>query len=153
MVVLNNPTYFDLKTIADSGQCFRIFQIEDNVFDVLSMDKWVRVWRDPQKNIYVFGCEDEEFNLFWKYYFDLNTNYTAYHNTIQQSNDQFLKNAADYGSGFCGSPIGNLLCHLSFLRIIIFLELKSLLKCFVGSLESLLLNMVLLVIHFLIKVI
>ena len=99
MVVLNNPTYFDLKTIADSGQCFRIFQIEDNVFDVLSMDKWVRVWRDPQKNIYVFGCEDEEFNLFWKYYFDLNTNYTAYHNTIQQSNDQFLKNAADYGSG------------------------------------------------------
>lgn len=99
MVVLNNPTYFDLKTIADSGQCFRIFQIEDNVFDVLSMDKWIRVWYDPQKNIYVFGCEDEEFNLFWKYYFDLNTNYTAYHNAIQQSNDQFLKNAADYGSG------------------------------------------------------
>ena len=99
MVVLNNLKHFDLKTIADSGQCFRIFQVGDNIFDVLSMDQWIRVWYDPQKNIYVFGCEDEEFNLFWKYYFDLDTDYTAYHNAIQQSNDQFLKNAADYGSG------------------------------------------------------
>lgn len=99
MVVLNNLEHFDLKTIADSGQCFRIFQVEDNIFDVLSMDRWIRVWHEPQKNIYVFGCEDEEFNLFWKYYFDLNTNYISYHNAIQQSNDQFLKNAADHGSG------------------------------------------------------
>ena len=39
MVVLNNLEHFDLKTIADSGQCFRIFQVEDNIFDILSMDQ------------------------------------------------------------------------------------------------------------------
>ncbi len=99
MVVLNNPAYFDLKTIADSGQCFRIFQIEDNIFDVLSTDKWVRVWHEPQKNIYVFGCDDAEFEGFWEHYFDLRTDYATYHKVIQRSNDSFLKSAADYGSG------------------------------------------------------
>lgn len=99
MVLLHNPEHFDLKTIADSGQCFRIFQVEDNTFDVLSMDLWVRVYYKPETNTYIFDCEDIEFENFWKYYFDLNTDYTSYYNAIQQSNDGFLKRAADYGSG------------------------------------------------------
>ena len=99
MVLLHNPEHFDLKTIADSGQCFKIFQVEDNTFDVLSMDLWVRVYYKPETNTYIFDCEDIEFENFWKYYFDLNTDYTSYYNAIQQSNDDFLKRAADYGSG------------------------------------------------------
>lgn len=99
MVLLHNPEHFDLKTIADSGQCFRIFQVEDNTFDVLSMDLWVRVYYKPETNTYIFDCEDIEFENFWKYYFDLNTDYASYYNVIQQSNDDFLKRAADYGSG------------------------------------------------------
>lgn len=99
MVLLHNPEHFDLKTIADSGQCFRIFQVEDNTFDVLSMDLWVRVYYQPETNTYIFDCEDIEFENFWKYYFDLNADYASYHNAIQQSNDDFLKRAADYGLG------------------------------------------------------
>ena len=99
MVLLHNPEHFDLKIIADSGQCFRIFQVEDNTFDVLSMDLWVRVYYKPETNIYIFDCEDIEFENFWKYYFDLDTDYASYHNAIQQSNDDFLKRAADYGLG------------------------------------------------------
>ena len=99
MVLLHNPEHFDLKIIADSGQCFRIFQVEDNTFDVLSMDLWVRVYYKPETNIYIFDCEDIEFENFWKYYFDLDTDYASYHNAIQQSNDDFLKRAADYGFG------------------------------------------------------
>lgn len=99
MVLLHNPEHFDLKTIADSGQCFRVFQVEDNTFDVLSMDFWVRVYYKLETNTYIFDCEDREFENFWKYYFDLDTDYASYYNAIQQSNDDFLKRAADYGSG------------------------------------------------------
>ena len=77
MFELNNPQYFNLKTIMNSGQCFRIFEVRPNVFDVISMDKWVRVYHATILNMYTFDCPDDE-NLFWKTYFDLDQNYQKY---------------------------------------------------------------------------
>ena len=85
MVLLHNPEHFDLKTIADSGQCFRVFQVEDNTFDVLSMDFWVRVYYKLETNTYIFDCEDREFENFGKYYFELIR--LCFYYCIQQSNE------------------------------------------------------------------
>ena len=63
MFVLNSPAHFNLKIIMDSGQCFRIFEPQPNVYDVLSMDKWVRVYHAAILNMYTFDCPDDE-NLF-----------------------------------------------------------------------------------------
>lgn len=98
MFVLNSPKYFDLQTIMNSGQCFRIFEPQPNVYDILSMDKWVRVHHATIFNWYVFDCPDDD-DLYWKAYFNLDHDYQLYFDTIQQSNDSFLKSAADYGSG------------------------------------------------------
>lgn len=100
MVRLENPSHFDLRTIMNSGQCFRIFEVKPNVFDVLSGSHWVRVIYDKVSNIYYFDCDDKEF-LYWKHYFDLyyNLDYKEYFDAIESSNDDFLKAAAKYGSG------------------------------------------------------
>ena len=34
---------FNLRTIANSGQCFRINEINDDVFNVISKDRFLRV--------------------------------------------------------------------------------------------------------------
>lgn len=100
MVKLENPAHFNLRTIMNSGQCFRIFEPIPNVFDVLSLNKWVRVYYYAPTNIYLFDCDDEEF-LHWNYYLDLYhpLDYEEYFDAIESSNDKFLKNAAEYGDG------------------------------------------------------
>lgn len=98
MTTLINPTHFDLRTIMNSGQCFRIFEPEHNVFDVLAMDIWVRVFYDEDTNTYTFNCSDIEY-MWWKYYFDLDTNYQLFFDTIADFGDAFLKEAAAYGDG------------------------------------------------------
>lgn len=98
MIQLSNPSHFNLRTIMNSGQCFRIFEPEHNVFDVLAMDIWVRVFYDEDANTYTFNCSDVEY-MWWEYYFDLNTDYQLFFDTIADSGDAFLKEAAAYGDG------------------------------------------------------
>lgn len=96
------PAHFNLRTIMDSGQCFRIFEPEYNVFDVLSMDNWVRVYYDESNGIYTFDCPSDQ-NNFWVNYFDSFSDYCSMYrkvliNTIH-THDQFLYSAALYGYG------------------------------------------------------
>ena len=99
MVRLENPTHFDLRTIMNSGQCFRIFEVASNVFDVISMNNWVRIHHNTRDNIYTFCCTAEEFYQYWYEYFDLNISYEPYFAVIKNSDDEFLKSAAEYGNG------------------------------------------------------
>lgn len=98
MFTLVDPKHFDLKTIMNSGQCFRIFEVRPNVYDVLSIDKWVRITHAPINNWYVFDCPNED-NEHWKFYFDLGQDYQKYFDVINDSGDNFLNNAAEYGNG------------------------------------------------------
>lgn len=98
MVALKDLSHFDLRTIMNSGQCFRIFEPTPNVFDIISMDWWVRVYYDVPTSTYFFDCTDVEFG-YWAQYFDFGTDYEAYFNTIESSNDDFLKRASEYGNG------------------------------------------------------
>lgn len=92
----------NIETIMNSGQCFRIFVAEKSyymtVYDVLSMDHFVRVYDICSERFYYFSCSEGAWN-YWRRYFDLDTDYEPFYKTINQSNDQFLKVAADYGSG------------------------------------------------------
>ena len=93
MFILENPAHFNLQTIMNSGQCFRIFEPRPDVYDVLSVDKWVRVYHAAILNMYTFDCPDAD-DLYWKTYFDLDQDYQMYFDTIYNSNDSFLKSAA-----------------------------------------------------------
>ena len=61
MVKLENPTHFNLRTIMNSGQCFRITEPMPNMFDIISMEQWIRVIYDTLNDIYFFDCSVEEF--------------------------------------------------------------------------------------------
>ena len=87
---------FNLRTIANSGQCFRINEIEENVFDVITTDKFLRVYK-LGNDIYDFRCSKTDF-IFYKNYFDLNTNYNKY-KKICLSSDKFLKTCIEKSAG------------------------------------------------------
>ena len=78
---------FDLRKIADSGQCFRFNECGDG-YSVVAGDKYVFVRKmttDEGSNnksydhkvgeTFEFDCTEEDFNIYWKKYFDLETDY------------------------------------------------------------------------------
>lgn len=48
----------------DSGQCFRIFIVEESyfvaVYDVIAMNKYVRVYHVKSEGAYFFNCDKSE---------------------------------------------------------------------------------------------
>ena len=89
-------SYFDLRRICDSGQIFRMYEREDGVFDVYSGDRFLRLIQRPKKDnnggepagngkgmcsedenapsVDLF-CSQEEFDGYWKRFFDLERDY------------------------------------------------------------------------------
>lgn len=92
-LTINN---FDLKQIADSGQCFRWFPVDTNIYDIVAFGKVLRV--SQIGNTVNFDCTEDEFQSTWNKYFDLERNYENIINQIDPS-DHFLIRAYNYGSG------------------------------------------------------
>ena len=67
---------FDPDRIAESGQCFR--------------------WGD---DLYEFECTEDEYENFWRQYFDLQENYQNIRGLIDQGEDPFLWQAAEQEKG------------------------------------------------------
>ena len=68
-MILRIEDDFDLKKIADSGQCFRFNECGDGSYSVSAFDKHMFV-SSLDDNRYEFGCSKEEFEEFWKNYFE-----------------------------------------------------------------------------------
>ena len=91
-------TEFNIKQIADSGQCFRMYEIAPNHYGIPSADRYVEVIQHSERVI-EFLCNEDEFHQYWIRYFDLETDYTSIIDSIKSGNDSFLKNAVSYGHG------------------------------------------------------
>ena len=79
---------FNLNKIADSGQCFRFNQIEENLYQTIFDGKVLRI-KELGNNTYDFNCNKKEFETIWKKYFDLDTDYAQIRKNMQ--GDKFLK--------------------------------------------------------------
>lgn len=88
---------FDLKKIADSGQCFRFNDCGDYYLAVAG-DRFVTI-REAGENLYEFSCDEAEFEGFWREYFDLGTDYRAIRARINKETAEYLYNASTYGKG------------------------------------------------------
>ena len=66
--------YFDLARICASGQIFRMYDRGDDIFDVYSCSRHIRL-RRRKGNRVDFFCTPEEFDSYWKRYFDLDRDY------------------------------------------------------------------------------
>ena len=89
---------FDLKKIADSGQCFRFNECADGSYSVSALGRHIFV-SELEENRYEFGCSKEDFENYWKYYFDLDLSYKDIRGRIDPKEDPYLHSASEYGKG------------------------------------------------------
>lgn len=88
--------HFSLEQICRSGQCFRMKKIEENMYTILADYRYLKVWQKDDCSR--FYCTDEDYEQFWKEYFDLENDYGAYM-AKRNPNDLYLDHAIAFGSG------------------------------------------------------
>lgn len=89
---------FNLKHIAESGQCFRMNPLDENSYSLVAYNRFLKVTQVDRDTVY-FHCSKEEYEEIWKDYFDLNYNYKEIVERLCCGDDKFLKEAADFGHG------------------------------------------------------
>ncbi len=92
-----NSTWLDISKIADSGQCFRMNRIDDNMYRALAMDRLVYIQQVSVEEYELF-CTKKEYESFWKNYLDMGTDYEEFSKDIPRS-DKFLTKASVYSKG------------------------------------------------------
>ncbi|MBO5551693.1 MAG: DNA-3-methyladenine glycosylase 2 family protein [Lachnospiraceae bacterium] len=88
---------FDLNQIAESGQCFRMQIQGPDRARVVARGRVLEIEKKDKMD-YSFSCTEDEFNDIWRTYFDLETDYGHFTDSIDPE-DEFLRKAASYGSG------------------------------------------------------
>lgn len=86
---------FHVQQIAESGQCFRLNQIGENRYSVISCGHYLELSQNGTS--ISFNCSSVDF-LFWEQYFDLTTDYGKFLSSVNQE-DAYLLSAAKAGSG------------------------------------------------------
>lgn len=87
---------FNLNQISASGQCFRMNRQSSGKYTLIAGANYLEFEQHEKECI--FHCDEEEFENFWKDYFDLEGNYPAYIKKINPD-DTYLISAADFGKG------------------------------------------------------
>lgn len=98
--------FFNPARICASGQIFRMYPISNGVFDVYSADRRVRLSvtehaddeADRRITEVEFSCSEDEFQTYWRRFFDLDRDYISILKRIPDD-DAFLKAASEYGFG------------------------------------------------------
>lgn len=88
----------DLEKIAESGQCFRMSRIEGETgrWRIQAADKFLFARESAGETM--LDCSRDEFDAFWKDYFDLERDYESIVAEIDPG-DAFLTAAAEYSRG------------------------------------------------------
>jgi N-glycosylase/DNA lyase len=89
---------FSLKQIADSGQCFRMNLVSDNKYSLIAHRRAIELTQLTHDTIEI-NCSNEDYELLWKDYFDIEFNYEEIVKYLIEGEDEFLKRAAAFGSG------------------------------------------------------
>lgn len=87
---------FNLSQICRSGQCFRMNEPELGIYTIIAGRRYLEAGQ--QGDTCSFYCDEEEFEDFWKNYFDLENDYSSYIVKINP-NDKYLNDASVLGSG------------------------------------------------------
>lgn len=93
-----NKRNFCLKQIAESGQCFRMNEISPNRFSLVAFGRHIELIQLDSETV-EFQCGEQEFNDIWRDYFDIDYDYEGIVHRLRQGNDEFLKQAVEFGGG------------------------------------------------------
>ena len=95
--MIKNIDHFDIRQIADSGQCFRWKVMSDTEVKIVALDRTLTVKKLSEG--FSFDCTEEEFERFYAHYFDLETDYFKIESIIMASEDTHLKKCFEMGRG------------------------------------------------------
>ena len=87
---------FNIDQIARSGQCFRFRREEEGRYSLIAGGKWLDIEQNGET--VRFSCTENEFEKFWRDYFDLNADYGRYKSKVAKR-DAYLRAAVETGSG------------------------------------------------------
>lgn len=88
---------FSPSAIAESGQCFRMKCTGENKYFLIARDRPLFI-EDGGDGNFTFSCSEEEFEGFWRNYFDLSADYGIYR-ALCLPGDEFLKKCISFGEG------------------------------------------------------
>lgn len=101
MEIKRQIPYMDLGQIAASGQCFRMEEKADGWYVLIAGERYLKL-RQEEKSAggswFTFLCSEEEFQVVWKPYFDLERDYGRLRERIDTA-DLYLTQAAELGWG------------------------------------------------------
>lgn len=96
-MVTRKIRFFDMHKIADSGQAFRIHDIDDTHTELLAFGRYLQV-ADLGDGEFAFSCSEKDFESIWEDYFDLGRDYGAIADSIDPE-DSYLRDAAGFSEG------------------------------------------------------
>ncbi len=95
-------TNFNIEQIAESGQCFRMNRLnsQDNTikYSLIAYGRYLELSQIDGRTVEL-SCSEEEYREIWEEYFDMNYNYSLIVGSLINSEDKFLREAAEYGYG------------------------------------------------------
>lgn len=94
-VFVENDGTFDIDKIFDCGQCFR-FDKYENEWRGVALGKLLRVRAEPAGAL-LCGVGREEYEKYWRSYFDMDTDYSAINTYLAR--DEQVADALDYARG------------------------------------------------------
>lgn len=88
---------FDIEQIAESGQCFRMYRVGDDTWELFALNRFLKIRK--REGAHIFYCAHAEFDNFWSDYFDLQTDYGEIKSRILATEDKYLTEAVNFGAG------------------------------------------------------
>lgn len=76
-IVLKNPECFNVALSLDCGQAFRWKETEKNIWCGVVKNKYLKIEQTKENNIIFYNTTEDDFNLIWKEYFDLDRDYLS----------------------------------------------------------------------------
>ena len=87
----------NMDKISDSGQIFRFVRDSEDTLELIARDRFLHIYRRDDGD-YELDCDKKSYDSYWKYYFDIDTDYDKFISNIPKS-DRFLTNAAKFSRG------------------------------------------------------
>ncbi|MBO4343800.1 MAG: DNA-3-methyladenine glycosylase 2 family protein [Clostridia bacterium] len=93
---IKKPENFDISQIFDCGQCFRFDRVDENTYEGVASDRYVKITQKRDKLVF-YNTDEKEFQNFWADFFDLKTDYSEIIKSF--ADDKTLSEAAKFAGG------------------------------------------------------
>ncbi|MDR0858817.1 MAG: 8-oxoguanine DNA glycosylase [Oscillospiraceae bacterium] len=97
MLILKSAEHFNPAQIANSGQCFLWKELAPDSYEISAFGKTIVIERSGED--VTLGCSGEDYELYWRSYFDIDFDYHSCYTAAICSGFRYLEKAARYSAG------------------------------------------------------